>query len=127
MKKGKKYLAGLALAAGLMAFSIPAFSADYTKMSLEEMAQLRTQMRTASQEERAEFQKAWREKMQNASPEERQLYSKGRMGQAQAGTPKGTCDGTGPKGHAYKKGAKSMGAGAGGGFHHGGGHGRGHK
>ncbi len=122
----KKYLAGLSLAAGVLIFSIPAFSADYSSMSLQEMAEMRTQMRSASPEERQEFQQAWREKMRNATAEEKRQFGRA-MGQGRA-TAKGTCDGTGPKGHAYKGGnPMGSGSGSGSGFHHGRGHGRGHR
>lgn len=59
----------LIFAAAILQLS--AFAADYSKMSIEEMNQMRG---TLKAEERAQFQKAYQEKLQQLPVEERSKY-----------------------------------------------------
>ncbi|RUM89856.1 MAG: hypothetical protein DSZ23_02750 [Thermodesulfatator sp.] len=97
--------------AGAVFMAVPAFGADYSGYSLQELSQMRGTMMDKSPEEKAAFKDAWRTRMQNATGEERAQYArcKGKghhYGYGQSGGQgSGNCDGSG-KGHGHGKGHK---------------------
>jgi len=91
------------LAAGML--SIPAFAADYSAMSNEELSALRGTMRTATDQERDAFRQEWQKRVHAMTPEEAEIY-RGRPANAAADgqgyrysssntTGSGSCDGSG--------------------------------
>lgn len=102
------------LAAGLL--SVPAFAADYSAMSNDELSALRGTMRTATEQDRDTFRQEWRKRMQSMTPEEAERY-RGRPNNAPAdgqgyrssnssSTGKGNCGGTG-KGRGRRGGRRT--------------------
>jgi hypothetical protein len=89
------------LAAGMLSF--PAFAADYSAMSNEELSALRGTMRTATDQERDAFRQEWQKRVHAMTPEEAESY-RGRPANAAADgqgyrssntTRSGSCDGSG--------------------------------
>lgn len=110
MQSVKMALAGVVAMLALAV--IPAWGADYSGYSNEELAAKRGTLRDASDEERAAFRSEWQKRYQSMSDEERQKYG-GRTANAPA-------DGKGYRGNAGAgdSGAgwrKGQGGGAGGG------------
>ncbi len=89
--------------AGLLFLAVPVFAADYSSYSLQELSQMRGTMMEKSQEEKAAFRNAWRDKMQKATAEERSLYARGRGKGGCNGS--GNCNGSG-SGHGHGWGHK---------------------
>ncbi len=97
------------IATGAIIFATSAFAVtDYSKYSLQELAQMRGTMMQKSQEERDAFRAAWQEKMRNATPEERQTYMRGRG--------RGNCNGSGMQSGSYSTNSTRRGQGYGRGY-----------
>jgi uncharacterized membrane protein YgcG len=105
----KKAIVKSIIVSGMLMLALPAFAADYSGYSAEELAAMRGNMRNATTQEREAFRNAWRDKTQSPSPEDRRSLkatnsnngSGNRYGSGSGGGFKkcgggsGSCDGTG--------------------------------
>jgi len=105
----KKAIVKSIIVSGMLALALPAFAADYSGYSAEELAAMRGNMRKATTQEREAFRNAWRDKTQSLSPEDRRSlkatnsnrygsgnkYGSGSGGGSKRGGGSGSCDGTG--------------------------------
>ena len=71
----KRYLSNAILGFALLALGSPAFGADYSSYSTEELSQMRGTLYNASQEEREAFRAEWQKRLQEMTPDERRTYT----------------------------------------------------
>jgi len=99
----KKAIVKSIIVSGMLTLALPAFAADYSGYSAEELAAMRGNMRNATSQERKAFRNAWRDKAQSLPPEDRRSlkttngnrYGSGSGGGSKRGGGSGSCDGTG--------------------------------